>query len=356
MKILIAPDSYKASLSSNEICEIFKNTCINQVITCPLADGGEGTVNAIVSAKKGKFFYSFVLGPNYNRIKAKYGVIYSNTVVIEVASCCGMTVVEKKNPYFTTTYGLGQLIRYTLDKGFRNFIIGLGGSCTNDAGLGLLRALGAKFYDRNRKIIKNARDIGDIYEIDLNNFDKRVKKSKFLIACDVTNTFTGPNGASFMYGKQKGANDEMIKKLDSNFSHLEKILNQNLNFLYAGAAGGLGACFKVFFDAKLVRGFDLITKMTNLEQKIQKADLVITGEGRSDIQTKYGKAPYGVLKLAKKYNKPVYLISGRIEDEEELKKLSFDKLIEISPKNINIFYAIKNSKKFLINTIKILGL
>lgn len=357
MKILIAPDSFKNCLSSQKICEIFRKNCINDVITCPMADGGEGTVNTLVNATNGRYITKSVHGPNYNKVYATYGILGDKkTAVIEVASCAGIALVKKRNPFYTTTYGLGELILDALDKGIRDFIIGLGGSSTNDAGIGMLRALGIKMYSTDKTEIIHAKDICKIFEIDRTHFDKRIKESNFLIASDVTNPFTGINGASFVFGPQKGATKSMAKKLDDNFKHFEKILGRNLEFKGAGAAGGLGACFVVFFDANLEKGIDIVNRICKLEEKIQDADIVITGEGRSDSQTKFGKTPYGILCLAKKYNKPVYLFSGRIIDSEELLDLGFDKLVEISPKDVTMSYAIRNTKRFLIETIKCIGI
>lgn len=356
MKILVAPDSFKNSLSSYEICEIFKKTCANEVITCPMADGGEGTVKSLVDATNGIIIKENICGPNYQNIYADYGIIKNKIAVIEIASCCGIAITKKKNPYYTTTYGIGQIIKKCLDNGITNFIIGLGGSCTNDLGLGMLRALGMKFLDKNKNLVKHAKDIYKIQKIDETQFDKRIKNCNFLVACDVTNPLTGPNGSAYIFASQKGATKKMIEHLDFCFKHFEKILCKNLEFSGAGAAGGLGACFKIFFNAKLKKGIEIVSKIVNLEEKIKNSDIVITGEGRSDIQTKFGKTPYGVLQLAKKYNKPVYLISGRVNNKKELFNLGFEKIEEISPRNVNMYYAITHTKTFLIKKINELGI
>lgn len=351
MKILVACDSFKNCLTSNEICEIFKDNCINEVITCPMADGGEGTMETIINEVNGKYIEKLVYNANYYKFLSKYG-IHKEKAIIDVANCCGLANTKIKNPYYTTTYGLGELIKDALNKGIRNFVIGLGGSSTNDIGIGMLRALGMKFLDKNNNEIINACDIYKMQKIDKTNFDKRIKESKFLIMCDVTNPLTGINGSSYVFAKQKGATKKMIKHLDYCFKHFEKIINMDLEFSGAGAAGGLGACFKIFFNANLEKGVEIVSNLVNLEEKIKKCDLVITGEGKSDKQTKFGKVPFGVLKLAKKYNKKVYLVSGRIEDNRALINLGFDKLIEVSPKNMNIDFAIKNVEIFLREIIK----
>lgn len=356
MKILVAPDSFKNSLSSYEICQIFKNNCINEVICCPMADGGEGTVNALVSAKNGEYININVCGPNYIKVKSTYGIINNNTAVIEMSSCSGLYLAKNKNPYYTTTYGLGEILKDCLNRGIKNFVIGLGGSATNDLGIGMLRALGMKFFDKNSNLVIHAKDIYKIQKIDKSDFDKRIETCKFLVACDVDNPLTGINGASYVYAPQKGAKKHMVKHLDFCFKHFEKVLEKNLEFKGAGAAGGLGACFKTFFNAKLEKGVKIVSNLVNLEDKIKECDIVITGEGRSDQQTKFGKTPYGVLMLAKKHSKKTYLFSGKICDKEELLKLGFDKLVQISPDNVNIRYAIINTKKFLIKSIKNIGL
>lgn len=356
MKILIAPDSFKNCLSSSDICKIFKNNCINEVISCPMADGGEGTVNSLVDAKHGRYITKKVCGPNYTKVNATYGIIDNNTAIIEMSSCAGLHLAKSKNPYYTTTFGLGEIIGDCLDKNIKNFVIGLGGSATNDLGTGMLRALGMKFLDKDNNLIIHAKDIYKIQKINEDNFDKRIKNCIFLIACDVDNPLTGINGAAYVFALQKGATKNMVKHLDFCFKHFEKVIGENLEFSGAGAAGGLGACFKIFFNAKLEKGVEIVANLVDLESKIQNCDLVITGEGKSDMQTKFGKTPYGVLKLAKKHQKITYLFSGKIEDNKELLQLGFDKLVQISPDNINIHQAIINAEKFLIKAIKDVGL
>lgn len=347
MKILIAPDSFKACLTAKQICDIFeKNLDNHKLVLVPMADGGEGTTIAlcreIVNMK--------TCGPNYNIVDSYYGIM-DDYAIIEMATTSGFGLATKKNPYYTTTYGVGQLIIDALDKNIRKFIIGLGGSATNDGGLGMLRALGIKFTDKFNKEVKDAVNIDKIIDIDLSNFDKRLNKCSFELACDVENPFIGPNGASYIFGPQKGATIEMVKKLDSNLTHFAKIIldkfNIDINVKGAGAAGGLGGAFIAFLNGKIKKGIDLVIEKTNLEEKIKDVDLVITGEGKSDYQTKFGKTPYGVLKLAKKYSKPVYLFSGRIEDKNELLNIGFDKLIEISPRDIPIKIAVKNANHYL---------
>lgn len=361
MKIVIAPDSFKNCMSAKQICNVISNAIyeVNKNINCvlvPMADGGEGTTISLVDATNGKIINLKSTGPNYQKVKSYYGILGDDkTAVIEMAVTSGFSLATEKNPYFTTTYGVGELIKNALDKGITNFIIGLGGSATNDAGLGMLRALGAKFLDKNDEEIKDAFYIDKIVKFDFKNFDKRLKHCTFNVACDVTNTFTGENGASRIFGPQKGATTEMVDKLDNNLIHFSKLIkkfnNVDVEVPGAGAAGGLGGAFIAFFNTTLEKGVNLVIKTTNLEKEIKDCDMVITGEGSSDYQTKFGKTPYGVLCCANKYNKPVFLFSGKIKNEEELKNIGFKNIYQISPENIHINEAIKNAPVFLHNKI-----
>lgn len=329
MKIVIATDSFKGSLNSIEVAEciekgiknVFKNT---EVVKVPMADGGEGTVQSLVYATNGKIINEIVTGPLGEKIEAFYGVLGDNkTAVIEMSAASGLPLVppDKRNPMVTTTYGTGELIRKALDRGCRDFIIGIGGSATNDGGAGMAQALGVKLLDvNNMEIGFGGGELINIDKIDISNIDKRIFDSKFTVACDVDNPLCGPNGASYIYGPQKGANDEMVRLLDVGLRHFSNIIKRDLNknienLKGAGAAGGLGGGLVAFLEAKLKPGIDIVIEKCNLSELVNDADFVITGEGKIDSQTINGKTPIGVAKVAKKKNIPVIVIAGCIDDD-----------------------------------------
>lgn len=327
MKILIAPDSYKGSLSAYEVSKCIKKGILNankdiEIIEMPVADGGEGTVEILVGNLGGKLIVKKVSGPLGKIVEATYGIINDTTAIIEMASAAGLTLIDEKdrNPLLTTTFGVGQLILDALDRGCREFIIGIGGSSTNDGGAGMASALGAKFLSLDNKEIKcSGGNLDEILNIDITNLDKRINESKFMVACDVDNTLCGENGAAFVYAKQKGASDKDIKKLDENLFYyaqiIRKDLNKNiLNIKGSGAAGGLGGGMVAFLSAELKSGFDIISEKLNLEKYIKESDYIITGEGRIDKQSLNGKVPVGVGNLAKKHNKKVIAIVGSIDE------------------------------------------
>lgn len=357
MRIVIAPDSFKNCMSAKQVCNIIEKTLksIDKNIECiniPMSDGGEGTTHSLVDATKGRIINLKSCGPNYQTVDSYYGILGDDkTAVIEMAVTSGYSLATEKNPYYTTTFGVGELILDALNRNIKNFIIGLGGSATNDAGLGMLRALGAKFLDKNNEEIKDAYFIDKIKNIDLSNFDKRLDDCNFKIACDVTNPLTGKNGASHIFGPQKGATKEMVLKLDDNLSHFAKLIKtlfgKNIDVEGAGAAGGLGGAFLAFFNSKIEKGVKLVIDTVNLEESVKNCDLVITGEGASDYQTKFGKTCFGVLNVAKKYNKNIYLFSGRISDEKELQEMGFNNIYQISPNDISTQEAIKNAEHYI---------
>ncbi|MBS4208522.1 glycerate kinase [Bacillus sp. FJAT-50079] len=324
MKVLIAMDSFKESLSSLEcgkaICEgireVYKEA---EIVAVPIADGGEGTIEALVHAAEGEWVEKEVIGPLGTPIQAQYGILGQNhAAVIEVSAACGLPLVPKnnRNPYVTTTYGVGQLICDAIDKGCREFVIGLGGSATNDAGIGMLQALGYSFKDGNNKEVGfGGHVLQQIQTIDTSNAHPLLKTCTFKIACDVNNPLYGENGAAYVYGPQKGATPEMVEVLDSGLKQFATILHRECKIHIhdvpgAGAAGGLGAAFIGFLHAQLYSGVDIIMDMIGIEQKMQDADLVITGEGRLDGQTSRGKAPLGVAKIAEKHGVPVIALAG----------------------------------------------
>jgi len=332
MKILIATDSFKDSLSARDVAVALKMGFLkgspgDAVELLPLADGGEGTVDALVDATHGERIKLQVMDPLMRETGAFYGVTGDGqTAVIEMAAASGLEKLDPslRNPWITTTYGTGQLIASAMDYGCKKILVGIGGSATNDCGAGMAEALGVKFLDRQGRFIgKGGGALGEVARIDVSGLNPLIPETEFLVACDVTNPLTGPEGASAVYGPQKGADPEMVTRLDSNLQHFAGKISEELGKKVelipgAGAAGGLGAGLIAFLDAKLEKGFDLVAGMLNLEEKIKKSDLVITGEGKIDSQTRFGKTPYGVARLAARFQKPVIAVAGSVDPQAEI--------------------------------------
>lgn len=331
MKIVIAPDSYKESLSAIEVAEAiesgFKKVFPDyQYIKCPVADGGEGSVEALVDASGGQMVHTDVIGPLGEHHEAFYGISGDKkTAFIEMAAASGIELIapDKRDPYKATTYGTGQLINHALEQGIRHMIICIGGSATNDAGCGMMQALGVSYTDaQGAELGYGGLGLENLTHIDLSGLDSRLEECHIEVACDVTNPLTGKNGASHIYGPQKGATPEMVERLDAALSHFAKIVEQDLNkdiddVPGAGAAGGMGAAFYGFLGAELKPGIDIMTHAVGLEDLVKDANLVITGEGRLDSQSVNGKVPVGVARIAKKYELPVVAIAGALGDDIE---------------------------------------
>ncbi len=326
MKIVIAPDSYKESLSASEVAqaiekgfrEIFPDA---QYISVPVADGGEGTVDAMISATQGSKVVTTVTGPLGEPVTACWGISGDGkTAFIEMAEASGLALVpnEKRNPLVTTSHGTGELILRALDNGVRNIIIGIGGSATNDGGAGMMQALGAKLTDAaGKEISPGGGGLLSLNNIDISGLDRRLESCVINVACDVTNPLTGDNGASRIFGPQKGADEAMIVELDRNLAHFAQMIKKHLridveNAPGAGAAGGMGAALMAFLEADLRSGVEIVTEALNLEEHIHNCSLVVTGEGRMDSQSIRGKVPIGVAAVAKKYRKPVIGIAGSL--------------------------------------------
>lgn len=326
MKIVIAPDSYKESLSASEVAqaiekgfrEIFPDA---QYISVPVADGGEGTVDAMISATQGSKVVTTVTGPLGEPVTACWGISGDGkTAFIEMAEASGLALVpnEKRNPLITTSHGTGELILRALDNGVRNIIIGIGGSATNDGGAGMIQALGAKLIDAaGKEISPGGGGLQSLNSIDISGLDKRLESCVINVACDVTNPLTGDNGASRIFGPQKGASEAMIVELDRNLTHFAQMIKKYLRIDVesapgAGAAGGMGAALMAFLGADLRSGVEIVTEALNLEEHIHNCSLVVTGEGRMDSQSIRGKVPIGVAAVAKKYRKPVIGIAGSL--------------------------------------------
>ena len=324
MKILVAPQEFKGSISALSASEAAKNGILRvfpeaEVVLCPVADGGDGTLETLVEVSGGEVRTCSVQNPIGETIQAQWGAMGDGvTAVIEMARTSGLALLslDERDPLNASTYGLGQAISEALDEGFRKFIVGIGGSATNDAGAGMAQALGANLLDdRGNTISFGGAALASLQTVDISNMDSRIKDSKFLVACDVSNPLTGEEGASAVYGPQKGATPEMVQRLDDALSNFATVIKRDLKkdvseMSGAGAAGGLGAGMMAFMGAELKAGVDIVLDTVNLRDKLSSVDLVITGEGGMDFQTIYNKAPIGVARIALEHNIPTIAIAG----------------------------------------------
>lgn len=346
MKFVVAMDSFKGSLTSNEagkaiaegIRRIFPDS---DIVIKSMSDGGEGLIETLVSQMSGEIRTVKAFDPLGKVIECNYGLIASRKLaVIEMAKVAGLTLVEPKdrNPLNTTTYGLGQIILDAIDQGYYRFIIGIGGSATNDGGIGMLQALGYRMTNINNKPVEfGAKGLSQLKIIDDTNVPEIIKRCEFMIACDVNNPLCGKNGASEVFALQKGASKQLIKQMDKwmlNYALLskQKYINADENYPGVGAAGGLGFAFHAYLNAKLQSGIDLVISEIELKDDFKDADLIITGEGRLDFQSAMGKVPIGIAKLAKKYQLPVIAICGSVSSEAKV----------CNEKGIDAFFSILN--------------
>lgn len=324
MKVTVAIDSFKGSLTSIEAGLAVKEGILSahsdaEVLVCPLADGGEGTTDALIEGLHGERISLTVAGPLGHPVSCYYGYLKeSATAIIEMAAAAGITLVRERCPLDATTRGVGEMILNAIEQGCRNFIIGIGGSATNDGGIGMLRALGFRFLDADGQDVgEGGQALSKIASIDTSNADPRLNACTFQVACDVNNPLCGENGATYIYGPQKGVTEDLKVPLDLAMAHYAEITSEQLGNAYAnhagaGAAGGLGFAFLSFLNADLVPGIDLILRTVHLEQAIADSDIVVTGEGRLDHQTAMGKAPVGVARLAKKYGARTIAFAGSV--------------------------------------------
>ena len=361
-KIVLAPDSFKESMTAKEACiamekgirKVFKNI---ECVHVPMADGGEGTMVSLVDATDGVIYKLQVTGPLGNKVIGRFGILGDGTTaVIEMAEASGIHLVKdrNRNPLITTTYGTGELIKGALDKGVKKIIIGLGGSATNDGGAGMLQALGGSLKDDfGQELPFGGGALGQLKTIDLKNFDKRILDVDIEVACDVKNYLTGKNGASYVFGPQKGGTPDMIRTLDNNLKHYSGVVRDTFQTEIdriegAGAAGGLGAALVGFCNGRLTKGIELVIKYSKLEERLDGANLVFTGEGAIDFQTKFGKTPIGVSKLAKEKGIPVIAFAGKVgEGINELYELGISSVIGIMPGVTTLEEALAKGKENL---------
>ncbi|MFP4662186.1 MAG: glycerate kinase [Halanaerobiales bacterium] len=362
MRVLVAPDSFKGSLTAHEVANSIKIGILNasseaEVYTLPMTDGGEGTVQTLVDATGGEIIHKKVTGPLGNPVEAYFGLLGNeNTAIIEMAAASGLLLVppDKADPLKATSYGTGELIKAALDKGVDKIIIGLGGSATMDVGVGMAQALGVSFRDINDEEIEfGGEQLASIKKIDVRNLDKRLKKVEIVAASDVTNPLYGEKGAAYYYGPQKGATADDVKFLDTCFRYFANMvkteLGQDVDRMEGGgAAGGLGVALKVFLNASIQSGIELILSITEIDKYLQKVDLVITGEGKIDKQTLMGKAPIGVARRAKKYDLPVIAIAGYMNtDSYKVLKAGIDTIFSITQRPITYEEAFANTAKWI---------
>jgi len=362
MRILIAPQSLKGSLTAAEagaaiaqgVHTIYPKAEIEVV---PVADGGEGTVQALVDASGGKIIQQMVTGPLGEPVLAFFGLMGDgSTAAIEMAACAGLPLVppEKRDPRITTTYGVGELILAALDYGSRHFIIGIGGSATNDGGAGMAQAVGAALLSaRGTEITRGGAALATLAHISTSTMDTRLQKCTVEVACDVTNPLCGPTGASAVYGPQKGATPEMVEELDKALAHYAQIIEQDLRMSVldipgAGAAGGLGAGLMAFLHAKLRPGAQIVFEAVDLEERIRQADLVITAEGQIDAQTAYGKSVGAVAEIAKRYDLPVLAFAGSLgANYQVVYKLGVDAVTALPSSPMTLAYAMENAARLI---------
>lgn len=364
MKIVIAPDSFKENLTSLEVATEIETGLKRvwpdaQYVKVPMADGGEGTVRSLVDATGGEIIKVEVSGPMGDKVLASYGLLGDKrTAVIEMAEASGLPLVpkDKRNPLAATTFGTGELIKDAISRGVEEIILGIGGSATNDAGAGLAQALGVRFVNFGGALIPNlisGGDLDDVQAVDMSAVEPGLAKLRISVACDVTNPLCGEKGASRVYGPQKGATPEMVEQLDKNLAHFAHVIKRSIGIDVAdrpgaGAGGGIGAGLMAFTNATLKRGVELVVAATRLEDQMQGAALAITGEGRVDFQTAFGKTPSGVAVAAHKHGVPVVAIGGGLADDANgVFAHGIDGLESATPNAMPLDDAIRKSRQYL---------
>lgn len=363
---ILVPDSFKGTLSAIEVCNIMKSSIKNlykdaNIISVPVADGGEGTVDAFLYALGGEKKSVWVSDAfNEQKILAHYAMLKDNIAVIEMAACAGLPLVKNRlEPDKTTTFGVGELIVDAINSGAKKIILGLGGSATNDGGCGMAAALGVKFKDeQDQKFIPTGGTLSKIYKIDMNNIYPKIKDIEFISMCDVDNPLCGKLGASAVFAPQKGADEDMVKLLDEGLAHLAKIIKRDLHIEVkdikgAGAAGGLGAGSIAFLQSKLTKGIDVVLDTINFDELVSKADIVFTGEGKFDSQSLHGKVVMGVANRSQKYKTPVIVVTGAIgENIQEAYNKGITAIFSINKEPMEFSKSALKSKENMILTME----
>lgn len=363
---ILVPDSFKGTLSAIEVCNIMKSSIKNlykdaNIISVPVADGGEGTVDAFLYALGGEKKSIWVSDAfNEQKILAHYAMLKDDIAVIEMATCAGLPLVKNRlEPDKTTTFGVGELIIDAINSGAKKIILGLGGSATNDGGCGMAAALGVKFKDeQDQEFIPTGGTLSQIYKIDMNNIYPKIKDVEFISMCDVDNPLCGKLGASAVFAPQKGADEDMVKLLDEGLAHLAKIIKRDLHIAVkdikgAGAAGGLGAGSIAFLQSKLTKGIDVILDTINFDELVSKADIVFTGEGKFDSQSLHGKVVMGVANRSQKYKTPVIVVTGAIgENIQEAYNKGITAIFSINKEPMEFSKSALKSKENMILTME----
>lgn len=363
---ILVPDSFKGTLSAIEVCNIMKLSIKNlykdaNIISVPVADGGEGTVDAFLYALGGEKKSAWVSDAfNEQKILAHYAMLKDDIAVIEMAACTGLPLVKNRlEPDKTTTFGVGELIIDAINNGAKKIILGLGGSATNDGGCGMAAALGVKFKDeQDQEFIPTGGTLSQIYKIDMNNIYSKIKDIEFISMCDVDNPLCGRLGASAVFAPQKGADEDMVKSLDEGLAHLAKIIKRDLHIEVkdikgAGAAGGLGAGSIAFLQSKLTKGIDIILDTIKFDELVSKADIVFTGEGKFDSQSLHGKVVMGVANRSQKYKTPVIVVTGAIgENIQEAYNKGITAIFSINKEPMEFSKSALKSKENMILTME----
>ena len=357
MTILLAPDKFKGSLSAIEVCDALREELVSvnpkfTIITLPMADGGEGSCELLTLYSKGTFVNVRVRDPLAREIDSGYGISKDGrTAFLEMAKASGLQLLNKmeQNPMLTTTLGTGDLIRHALDHGVEQIIMGVGGSGTNDGGIGMAESLGVIYYSSSgERLDPVGKNLLRIHHMDLSGIHPRLRQVSFTIFCDVDNPLHGRRGAAHIFAPQKGADAAMVEALDHGLVHYEKILeqavNKRVNFPGAGAGGGLPASLRAFADIEVRGGMDFIIEFTGLSEQVENADIVITGEGKIDEQTLSGKVVKGIADLASKYRKRLFVVAGKNElSPEELRNLGAERVITLMNGTVSEDEAVKNA-------------
>lgn len=359
MKFLFAPDSFKGSLSSKDIIALLTEQAEKifpgcECVSVPMADGGEGTMEVLVDINNGKFITIPVKGPLFEDTEAVYGMLDSNTAIIEMAAASGLPMVpdDKRDPMNTTTYGTGELVKHALDSGYRNIIIGVGGSATNDGGIGCMGALGVKFLDKNGKeVYLGGKGLAEIVDIDVSGLHPAAKDATFTVMCDVTFPLLGPEGATYVFGPQKGADKPRLEALEAGMTNYVNVINEKFGEYIGdkpstGAAGGLSAALMVFLKAQLKSGIQAVLELSDFDKKLDGVDVVISGEGRADHQSANGKVLYGVGTSARKRGIPaIAIVGGMMKGAEALYDCGITSIIPTINGVMTIEDAMTNAKE-----------